>query len=334
MSGVPFADIIGHASNVALLRRAVARGSVPQTLLFAGPAGVGKRAVAMALAQAVNCPVRKQTGGDDGCGVCPRCQRIGRGQHTDVVVLDRAEDASIKLKYLRERVLEQVGYRPFEGEKRVFIIDADDLREDGQDALLKTLEEPPPAVLLILLAAYPDALSATVQSRCRRLRFGPLSDADVARVLTARAGVDRAAASALAAGAAGSVGRALEEQAGDVGDDREAAMAVLAAARHGVSEQLRASAALAKNDSDRRDREALSARLEMLASLLRDLGALSCGSSEPLANADLERELRALTRDFQVGRVVSGYAALNRAQAALERNASPKIVADWVALHL
>ncbi len=103
---MPFRDIVGHAVTTGLLRQAVARGRVPQSLLFAGPEGVGKRAVATALAQAVNCPIRRKSGGDDACGVCPTCTRIARGIHTDVVVIDKGEEASIKIKILRERLLD------------------------------------------------------------------------------------------------------------------------------------------------------------------------------------------------------------------------------------
>lgn len=328
------AAIVGHAPVVELLRRAVARDRLPQSLLLAGPSGVGKHAVAMAIAQAVNCPVRRKSGGDDACGKCPTCQRIARRLHSDVVVLDRGEDASIKLKYLRERVLDVVGYRPFEGARRVFIITADDLLPEAQDALLKTLEEPPSSAILILVAAYPDALSPTVQSRCRRLRLGPLNERDVMRVLVDQHGVDAAKARALAAASGGSVTRALAEQSGDLDEDRDAALGVLLAAGKGVTAQLKASAALAKNSSDRRDREALSARVDLLRSFLRDLGVLATRSAAPLDNSDLEKHLTSLGTGFDVGRVTRGYDALARADVALERNASPKIVADWIAVNV
>ena len=103
---MPFATIIGHAPVLAVLRQAVKRGRVPQSLLFAGPEGVGKRAVATALAQAVNCPVRAKAGGDDGCGTCNTCSRIAKGLYSDVVAIDRGDDSIIKLKFLRERVLD------------------------------------------------------------------------------------------------------------------------------------------------------------------------------------------------------------------------------------
>src|SRR6187401_2065278 len=149
---MPLASVIGHAPIVALLRQAVARGRVPQTLLFAGPEGVGKLTTAVALAQALNCPTRRSSGGDDACGTCHTCLRIERGRHSDVTIVDRGDDATIKLKVWREKVLDAVGYRPFEGDRRVFISAADDLQEAGQVALLKTLEEPPSATVLILIS--------------------------------------------------------------------------------------------------------------------------------------------------------------------------------------
>jgi DNA polymerase-3 subunit delta' len=329
---MPFRSVIGHAQVVSLLRHAAARGRVPQSLVFAGPDGVGKRTVAVALAQAINCPRRKD---GDACGECPTCQRIERGQHTDVAIIEKGDEASIKIKTLRERVLDVVGYRPFEAEWRVYILDpAEDITTEGQDALLKTLEEPPPAAILILVTAYPDLLLPTIQSRCRRLRFGPLSEADVARVLVERHGIARAQARALAAASGGSVARALDEKSGDLSDDREAAWGLLAAAVAGVPQKLKASAALAKNDSDRRDREALGMRLTILGSLLRDVGAIASGYDRALANADLESDLRSVAKSFTPARLTSAVTALQRAEAALDRNASPKIVADWMALHL
>jgi DNA polymerase-3 subunit delta' len=328
------AAIIGHAPVVKLLRQAVRRTSVPQSLLFAGPEGVGKRAVAIALAQAVNCPKRPRTG-DDACGECPTCQRVARLVHSDVVLIDKGDDASIKIGVIRERVLEAIGYRPFEAARRVFIIDpADDMGPEAQDALLKTLEEPPPSAILILVTAYPDTLAPTIQSRCRRLRFGPLVESDVARVLVERAGIDRAKAKKLAASSGGSVGRALAAETGSLDEDREAAFALVLAAQGRVAQRLKASAEFAKHDSDRRDREALSDRLAIVGSILRDLGAMAVGRDAALVNGDREDDLRSLAKSFDLARVVAGYAAVHQAQASLDRNAGPKIVADWVAVSL
>jgi DNA polymerase-3 subunit delta' len=326
-------SILGHHQLIDLLRTAVGRGTVPQSLLFAGPEGVGKRAVAVALAQAVNCRTPEPT---DACGVCPVCLRIARNQHTDVTIIEKGEEASIRIKRLRERVLDVIGYRPFEARRRVFIIDpADEMTWEAQDALLKTLEEPPPSAILILVTAYPDTLLPTIQSRCRRLRFAPLSDQDVARVLVERCGIDAARARLLAAGAGGSVSRALAEEVGDVAEDREAALALLQVSVRGdVLPRLKAAAALAQHGSKRRDREALGDRLSLVASLCRDAAAIEAGAADVVANADLAAALAELGRAFGVERLTEAFATLGRAQQALERNASPKLVADWVGVRI
>jgi DNA polymerase-3 subunit delta' len=330
---MPFADLIGHRHLVELLRQAVSRRRVPQSLLLAGPEGVGKRAVALALAQAVNCPNGRD---GDACGACHVCRRIAAGTHSDVVVLDNDGEASIKIKPLRDRVLDAIGYRPFEGARRVFIIDpADELTVEAQDALLKTLEEPPAAALLVLVTSYPDTLLPTIQSRCRRLRFGPLVESDVARVLAEREGVPVAKARAMAAVSGGSVARALASEDDAAGGDREAALGVLRAARAGgVVPRLKAAAALAQHGSKRRDRQALDARLIALASLTRDLAAISSGTRAPLANVDLAGPLGELAGAFGADRVDAAYEAIVQARQALDRNASPKIIADWLAVRV
>ena len=325
--------IVGHRHIVDLLAQAVSRGRVPQSLLFAGPEGVGKHAMAIALAQAVNC-ARRTDGW--GCGGCPTCKRIAAGTHSDVVVLDEGGEASIKIRALRERVLDVVGYRPFEAARRVFIIDpADLLGDEAQDALLKTLEEPPSSVLIVLVSAYPDTLRPTIQSRCRRLRFGPLSEEDVVRVLVERERMPEAHARVLAASSGGSVARALASEDSAAEADRDAALQVLAASRAGqVGVRLRAADALAKNRVKGRARQELDARLVALASLTRDMAVVASGAAVPLANADLETPIGQIAASFGPDRLDAAYAAIVSARQALDRNASPKIVADWLAVRL
>ena len=148
---MPFRDVAGHPSLLGLLARAVSRDTLPPTLLFAGPEGVGKRRVAVALAQAINCEAPVQTplsrkATDDGlkldaCGSCQSCRRIARGVHGDVLLIEPGETGAIKIEQARE-VVDRASYRPFEGRTRVVIIDeADTLVRAAQNALLKTLEE-------------------------------------------------------------------------------------------------------------------------------------------------------------------------------------------------
>ena len=119
----------------------------------------------------------------DACGVCASCKRIARGVHADVLQVGPGDTGAIKVDQVREAI-ERTAYRPFEGRRRVVIIDeADALMIGAQDALLKTLEEPPPASVFVLVTSRPDVLLPTVRSRCHRLRFGRLAPAEVAAVL-------------------------------------------------------------------------------------------------------------------------------------------------------
>jgi DNA polymerase-3 subunit delta' len=332
---VSFAQIVGHTRSLDLLRRAIAGGNVPQSLLFAGPEGVGKFTAAVALAQAVNCPARKD---GDGCGTCNSCRRIAARTFSDVVVIDKGSEASIKIDAIRTRVIDPIGYRPFEGRRRVFIIDpADELTLQAQDALLKTLEEPPPAAVIILVSAYADSLLATVRSRCRRVRFAAMAEDDVVRVLTGpTCGLDPVDARHRAMVSGGSVQRALESDGREFVDDRAVALGLLTASTgRGLQGRLKAAAAFSfVEKKKRRAREAAAMRLSLLASLLRDLLAFDVRGGASVANSDLVPQLEQLVPAFPAERLVSAFAAVQQAEGSIERNASPKIVADWLAVTL
>src|SRR4051812_27146125 len=231
---MPFSDAIdsgaraGNGRLIALLAKSVHRGMLPPSLIFSGPAGAGKRQAAVATAQALNCLSPRGEGESyDACGTCAACTRIARGVHPDVVIVEPGESGSIKIDQVRD-VIDRAAYRPFEGRRRVVIIDqADALVPAAQNALLKTLEEPPSSSVFILVTARPDVLLATVRSRCPQLRFRPLSAADVAAVLV-KSGRTEAEARAVAATADGSLGHALEASADEIVAARDIAQRVLA----------------------------------------------------------------------------------------------------------
>jgi DNA polymerase-3 subunit delta' len=340
---VPFRDVLGHRRLISLLSRAIARGTLPPSLLFAGPFGIGKRRVAVAVAEAVNClkPQSMASGADpiDACGECASCKRIARGVHLDVIAIEPGDSGSIKIEQVRDAI-DRADYRPFEGKRRVVIIDhADALVPQAQNALLKTLEEPPSASVFILVSSMPDALLPTVLSRCPRLRFGPLSAADVAGALMANHGYSEPDAHAAASDADGSIGRALEANSADVAGARDEAARLLeqAARVSDPSRRLDATRDLtaSKGSGPGADRDQLAACLRALASLLRDTSILALGGDRRmLGNVDLERPLASLAHTFDARRSMAAFAAVDEALAALERNASPKVVADWLVLQL
>lgn len=336
-----FSDIIGHGRILTLLSRAIERGTLPPTLLLAGPSGVGKWRVAEAIAAALNCaaPVRN-AGSDlpiDACGVCRACDRMARGVHVDVLRLEPDERATIRIDVVRD-ALDRTAFRPFEGRRRVVLIrEADTLQDAAQNALLKSLEEPPPSTMFVLATAVPGALLTTVRSRCMRLAFGRLPAADVARVLVAHHGFDEGDALAAAALADGSAGQALALGSADLAVLREMALLLLrqAASDSGVSARLQAAATLVGPPKKERPRGDIGLILRLLASMLRDLEVLNSGADAGvLANPAIAGDLERLQRSFAGDRARLAFGAVDRAIVALDRNAGAKVVADWLSVQL
>jgi DNA polymerase-3 subunit delta' len=333
---MPLRDVAGHRHLLELLAGATERGTLPPSLIFAGPEGIGKRRAAVALAQLLNCktPAVVEGIGLDACGTCAACTRIARGVHADVLMIEPGETGAIKVDQVRDAI-ERSAYRPFEGRRRVVIVDdADAVLIEAQNALLKTLEEPPSASTFVLVTSRPDVLLPTVISRCQRLRFGRLSAADVADVLIRQHGYAATEAHAAASAADGSVGAALEGGSEDFAEAREAAVGLLQGVASSVDPRRRLDSAKRLIGAGA-DRDGLARRLRAVSSLLRDLGVLLSRADERyLANADMKPLLGGLLRAFDGGRTVRAFSAVDQAMLALERNASPKIVADWLAFQI
>jgi len=339
---MPFRDVIGHRRLIGLLARSINRGTLPPSLILAGPSGVGKRLVAVASAQLLNCTARAlpESGGQaapgieaDSCGVCTACVRIARGMHPDVLILEPGDSGSIRIEQVRETI-DHAAYRPFEGRRRVIVIDdADMMVPAAQNALLKTLEEPPSSSVFLLVTSRPDTLLPTVRSRCPRLRFRALSTDEVVAALVQQ-GRGELEARTVAAVAGGSIGRALEASAGDLAEARDVAARVLAQVASTADLRRRIEAAQSLTlKSGGADRQQLAAELRAMASLVRDAALLGAGAERrALANPDLP-SIAGLAV-FGGERGTRAFSAIDRALAALERNASAKIVADWLVLHL
>ena len=347
-----FREIVGHRRPIGLLARAIRSESLPPSLIFAGPDGVGKRQVAIAVAQAMNClnpVIDDATGQRDGCGRCAACGKVSRRRHPDVMLVERLEDKSeIIVDQVRE-VIRKVGYKPFEGRSRVVIVDpADDLNAAAQSAFLKVLEEPPPRNVFVLVTSRPHLLLTTVRSRCCVLRFAPLAPGDIATALIQRHKYAERDAQVAAALSGGSFERAIEASTGELAEAREVAADILAKAARALDARGRLAVGAAllqaagRKDKDKEgkgpgaDRGALAVRLRALGSLLRDLTVLTTRAPEAaLVNLDLRADLEPLTRIYDRDRLARAFSAVGRSLVVLERhNASPKIVVDWLAFQL
>jgi DNA polymerase-3 subunit delta' len=323
---VPFERIHGHERLRAVLGAALERGRVPQSLLFSGPAGVGKHAVAVELARALVCPA-------GGCGRCAACDRVRRGIHPDVVeVAGTTKTGQISVDQLRD-LIPEIGSRPFEAQRRVFVIDADALNDQSSNAMLKILEEPPPTSHLVLVSAAPHALLTTIRSRCQHFRFGALPVGVVEQALVER-GMEVGEARLRAALCGGSLGHALALESEAWQAAREKLLDVFEAL---PSADALARAALADRLVDGVD---LAVTLTLGRSLLRDVAALASGVAEDaVVNADRLDRLRRLAEGPLGGAAAAMAAVFARGRDDLEgivdgelqRGGSKKeIIADLV----
>ena len=249
-------------------------------------------------------------------------------------MVEPGDSGSIKIEQTRD-IVDRAAYRPFEGRRRVVIIDdADALVPAAQNSLLKMLEEPPPSSVFLLVTSRPGALLPTVRSRCPQLRFRPLGGDEVVTALVKQGRSEREAR-AVAAVADGSIGRALEAGAGDLAGARDLAARVLeqAAATDDPRRRMEGARDLLGGTGGH-ERDQLAMELRAMASLVRDVELVAVGADRrSLANPDVESTLARLTA-FSGERGDRAFSAIDQALLALDRNASAKIVADWLVLQL
>ncbi len=318
----PFAGIVGQARATGALLRALESGRLSPSLIFHGPPGVGKLSTALALCRGLLC--RSEAG--PPCGACPSCLRIDEHalRHPDVRVAfpetlsdfekgDRSPEASsgIDLQERQEEVIanpawtllidrirQGIGFlqkHPSEGARSVWIVDqAHRLPAEAGNALLKTLEEPPPHAVLLLITTSYHALLPTLRSRARAIPFQLVARADIASFLQSRQGVGEEEAALRAGLSGGRIGTAIALNLAAYRERREPILRALdALVRRGDP-----GIAVARAEEIVRGGDAVDADLEILLSLLRDLmvgGALPAGRARYI-HVDLAERLETLSR--------------------------------------
>jgi DNA polymerase-3 subunit delta' len=331
-----FETLIGNDDTKLLLQRLAANNRLPQSMLFSGPDGVGKKLFAFDLARRMLCK-------NGGCGTCPVCTRIGifdipkpeKGEDYDVVFLSDHPDVGMVLPYKRNlrvgaiRELErEAHFRPFEADKRIFIInDADKMNDSSANALLKTLEEPPATTYLILITARPDALLQTIRSRCQNVRFAPVGVRAIEDLLISSGKFPREDAALAARVSGGSVGKALTLDIDWFKQTRYTMVEVVEAAlaAGNISSMLQ----LSEQMNDAKNKERYEDTIVVLESLIRDIFALSKGTGrDSIANSDISDKLMELSSNTDARRLEFWITDLEELQFNYLVNINRKVATD------
>ena len=343
-----FPDVLGHEHPRAMLARLLTSGRIPHALLFHGPEGVGKRLVAGHFATSLVCtdPGKDQA----ACMRCGACVKASHGNHPDLLVVTRLPKVEAKgadgsetdddedggdtkggdlrrfivVQQIRE-LAEHAVYAPREGRRRIFIIDpADRMNAESQNALLKTLEEPPERTLIILIASRPHALLPTVRSRCFQLGFAPLPAVTLAEGLAAR-GMPADEAGTRAALAEGRAGRAMTLDLELVARRRDAVLGALEA----LAASPRATSGLTEFVADilGDDESAMLEGLDLVVALLRDAARAASGDANIL-HADVASRVGRLGQNLGAPRAAELLALADRLRGDLRLNVNKTLLTE------
>lgn len=326
--------VIGHRAAVDRLRRSLESDQVGHAYLFTGPEGIGRRTLARIFAQALVCTSQRES---RPCGQCSACRRTARGIHPDVVTvnleLQSARDSRdgkntrISIETIRE-LRSNLSLRPLESAWRVAILeDVDLFSTPAYDALLKTLEEPPSFVVLLLIATELDAVPETIRSRCRPIMLEPLSRADVVSALTER-GVDPELATMIAGITRGRIGKAFELSADET--SLSARRETIDAGIEMVANPLEAIGAVRRMaDGYRRGQRARVEReLDALLGIWRDLMLLATGCVDQIVNVDVVERLELLCGQWSLDQIHEGVRSTYQALFDLSINVQPRLALD------
>lgn len=332
-------NVYGHEWAAELLQQHAAQNQVRHAYLLAGPPGVGRRTLALRFAQAVNCTQPPQPG--EPCGACRTCKQIEAMQHPDLSVV-QAEREGGALLIEQVRSLQQIlSLAPYQARYRVaLMLRFQEANDNAANALLKTLEEAPARVILLLTVDSPEDVLPTIASRCEVLRLRALPVPAAAARLQQHWQMDAAQADLLAHISGGRLGYALR-LAGDK-DLREKREALLDDLLRLLDAPIRERFAYAEKKSKvrggaREEREAVRAELRLLFSLWlglwRDVLLRSAGASAPLTNVDYHQQVDNLAVRFEPAAVRARMRTLEAALARLP-NANLQLMLENLLLEM
>lgn len=207
-----FNKVIGHKTIKEYFNRALPMDKVSHSYIFEGPEGVGKKTVAIELAKMLLCENKEN---NTPCNQCKSCHMIDSQTHPDVIVVHRDTKVT-RIDTIREKVVKEMGIKPYQGNYKIMIIaEADTVTTEGQNAMLKTIEEPPSYGIVILAVQNMSKLLPTIKSRCIHMRFSPLTEAEIGGYLNSRGitGLNKDIYAKFSEGSIGIANKLIEDEA-------------------------------------------------------------------------------------------------------------------------
>jgi DNA polymerase-3 subunit delta' len=325
---------IGQSKALALLEHSLVTGDLAHAYLFVGAQHIGKMTMALDLARALNCE-----GDKPPCSECKPCRRISNGKHSDITVIglnstnslgEVKQRVEIGIDDIRE-LQRNTSFPPYEGKCKIFIIDrAEHLSSEAANCLLKTLEEPPPRVVILLLTADELRLLPTVVSRCQRVELKPMSAEEVQRVLIESHGAENNRARLLARLSQGCLGWAITALTDDSyltqRDQRLTEMFYLLDV--GWHERF---AYAAKLGSDRKSAEEV---INLWLTWWRDMMLIKCDCSQAITNVDQISVLEKWVHTLSLSQVRNFIDSLQKSLSQIALNANLRLVLEILMLEM
>jgi len=327
-------NLLGHEWAVDMLRRHVARGETRHAYLFAGAPGLGRRTLALRLAQALNC--EKPVAPGEPCYTCRTCKQIDAMQHPDLSIVQAVDEdgnakdgGTLRVDQIRE-VQRTLNLKPYQSPYRIaMFLRFQEANDNAANALLKTLEEAPPHAVLLLTADNPEQLLPTINSRCEILRLRPLPvEAIAADLMERNVDEDRARLLAHISGGRPGFARRLVEDA-SVLEKREERLNDLQTLLPSTRvEKFSYAEKLAK------DKDAMRQTILVWLSYWRDVLLRVAGAETPLINIDRNMEIEFLAGRLDLSSARKAVSQLEEALEKLDRNVNSRLLAEVLLMDL
>ncbi len=326
---------VGHDKAIRTLNRSLEAGRLAHSYLITGPSKIGKRTLALDIARAANCVSDSRP-----CGECRQCQRVTSGLHPDlrVIGLEEARPGRLRTQISIDQVREiqrNTSLLPYEGHSRVFIFESGErLSGEAANSLLKTLEEPPDRVIIIIVASDANAVLPTILSRCRRIDLRTIPPGMIADFLVEERSVGRERAEEIAGLSGGRIGWAIEaaDDPAIITRISETLDLIEATVKGSLAERFDYSESLSRRFSA--DRQGVFAELDLWQSWWRDVLLIGQSKPELVVNSSRKETLTSVADENSIEAISESLKAIRRTAFLLDRNVAPRLALESMMMKL